>query len=223
MKTYKKVSGERLVAAIIDYVFMQIIGVVLAIVLALFYGFDSLIDSFLNSSGTDFDGPFLWYLFISSYLSLILGVLYFSLIPKLMNGATIGKKIIGLKVIDEDGLNPSFAKHLIRAIQNWPVYYTAIITPFVLISYFTFSILSVFSFLFIIIEIVALIMILSREDGRGLHDMMVGTWVIKATQNIDEDFAMKTAQMGDWLEVEDKDDQGFKDDFSEKDEDDWNF
>jgi len=60
---------------------------------------------------------------------------------------------------------------------------------------------------------------------------MTGTYVISANENLDRDFAEKTAQMGDWIEVEDKDDQWGKKDESQddwdkkKDEDDdeWEF
>ena len=65
-------------------------------------------------------------------------------------------------------------------------------------------------------------MMISREDGKGLHDLLAGTRVMKCDENLDEAFTIKTAQMSDWAEVTDPDDDGFgKIDEIDENKDSW--
>lgn len=60
-----------------------------------------------------------------------------------------------------------------------------------------------------IVILVAFIMFLAREDGKGLHDLIANTQVVKVDYDINKQFVEKTSQMGDWAEVVDEDDDGF--------------
>jgi uncharacterized RDD family membrane protein YckC len=220
MKT-KKVTGERLLAAILDYVFLQIIGVIVAVVPLLIIGIDDFVAGAIMGTTTNdvYSQDFITYTMITVYASVIVGVIWLSIIPWKMNGQTIGKKIMKVKVVDEDGVNPGLKVHLIRAIQNWSGYYMALVAWLMYVNVWAYSIASIFNFVISIVFLVSLIMFLAREDSRGLHDMLAGTYVVRVDQNVDELFVTETSQMGDWIEVEDEDDDGFED----KDKDEWSF
>ncbi len=125
-----------------------------------------------------------------------------------------------LKAVNEYGENPSFIQHFFRAIQNWTVYYTALIGWVIVINYLVFSVISMFSIVVSGVFLVSFIMMLAREDGRGLHDLLTGTYVVKTDENLNKEFAETTAQMGDWVEVEDKDDEWDK---KKESNDEWDF
>lgn len=230
MRRYKKVSGERVVAALIDYIAMYILGLVVAIVPMLFIGFDNFLDMFIGSAfeatGDVVSEDLILYTMITTYAGVLIGVIYFVLIPWRMNGQTIGKKIMKLKAINEYGENPNLWQHFIRAVQNWNTYFTALIGWIIAVNYLLYSVTSIFVFVVSIAFLVSFIMMLAREDGRGLHDMIAGTYVVSCNENLDKEFAETTAQMGDWVEVEDKDDdwdRSSNDKDNNKDDDEWSF
>lgn len=224
MKTYKKITGERIIAAIVDYAVIYIVGQIIAIIPLFFIGFDSFIDMMFSGvfgpgGEVGADSDMILFMMVSVYGTLLVGVLYFGIVPWKMNGQTLGKKLFKLKAVNEYGDNPSLWIHLFRAIQNWTTYFTGIIGWVIFINYWMYTIaIMIGSLLIGIVFIVAFIMLITREDGRGLHDIMTGTFVISTNENLDRDFVEKTAQMGDWIEVEDQDDDWGKDEDSE---DDW--
>jgi uncharacterized RDD family membrane protein YckC len=167
-----------------------------------------------------FDGEFGNFIYISSVIGLLLSIIYFVYMPFKMEGQTLGKKLMKLKAVNEYGENPSFIQHFFRAIQNWTVYYTALIGWVIVINYLVFSVISMFSIVVSGVFLVSFIMMLAREDGRGLHDLLTGTYVVKTDENLNKEFAETTAQMGDWVEVEDKDDEWDK---KKESNDEWDF
>ncbi len=230
MREFKKVSGERVVAALIDYVAMYIIGLIISIIPIAVVGFsggvDSIFDMLIGNpevTGDVVPEGMMYYTLITVYVGLIASVIYFVVIPWRWNGQTIGKKLMKLRAVNEYGENPTFFQHFIRAIQNWTVYYTALIGWVILVNYLMFSILSIASLLVYIVFIISFIMLLAREDGRGIHDMISGTWVIKDDDTVDRGFAEATAQMGDWVEVEDQEDDWDKKKDDDEDDDAWEF
>ena len=77
-----------------------------------------------------------------------------------LNGQTIGKKIVGIKIVDLNGEKPAFAKLLgLRYVPQWIVSYIPFInTPLVLID----------------------ILFIFRSDKRCVHDLIAGTQVVEA-------------------------------------------
>ena len=218
MRGYKKASGERVVAALVDYVVMYIVSLIISVVPLIFIGFENFFDMILG--GSMFDGEFGNFIYISSVIGLLLSIIYFVYMPFKMEGQTLGKKLMKLKAVNEYGENPSFIQHFFRAIQNWTVYYTALIGWVIVINYLVFSVISMFSIVVSGVFLVSFIMMLAREDGRGLHDLLTGTYVVKTDENLNKEFAETTAQMGDWVEVEDKDDEWDK---KKESNDEWDF
>jgi uncharacterized RDD family membrane protein YckC len=226
MQRYKKVSGERVVAALVDYIAMYVVGLIISIVPLFFFGFEDFIDSIFGAAimgtGDTMSPEFIMYTMITVYAGLVVYLIYFVIVPWKWNGQTLGKKLMKLRAINEYGENPGLWSHFVRSIQGWTTYYTALVGWVILINYLLFSVLSIVTFLISAVFLVSFIMMLAREDGRGLHDMMAGTWVIKTDENLDQQFAETTAQMGDWVEVEDRDDDWDKAP-KEKEDDDWEF
>lgn len=227
MARYRKVTGERIVAALVDGVIMYFLGTLVTIIPMIFIGFDNFFEMIFatafDTTGDMVSNEYMMFTAVSVYLSTAVGIVYFVVVPWKWNGQTIGKKLMSLKAINEYGENPSFMQHFVRAVQNWATYFSALIGWLVFINYIIFGIVSILSFVVYIAFIVAFIMMLAREDGRGLHDLMANTYVIHIDENLNKDFAEKTAQMGDWVEVEDKDDDWDKKEEDTEEDDEWNF
>ena len=107
-----------------------------------------------------------------------------------------------IKAIDEFGKNPTLMQHFKRSVQNWSAYASA---PFVFLLYVNIILFSVISgvlgFIVGALVFAAYVMLLIREDGRGLHDLWADTRVVKVDYDIDKEFVEKTALMGEWANV----------------------
>lgn len=221
---YKKVPGERIVAAIIDYIFVQIITVIFGLIPVIILGFDATAELFigsLNESNGMIEGDLAIAFVLFSYVTILGSIIWLVIMPRFMNGQTVGKKIMKIKAINQYGDNPSLWQHFIRSAQNWPNYYLAIIVWLMTVDYMLYTVASFFSFFIQIAVFVTLIMFLARRDGRGFHDLISGTYVVGVDDNGDRKFAEATAQMSEWAEVVDPDDDGFMEETEKKDE--WDF
>jgi uncharacterized RDD family membrane protein YckC len=133
---------------------------------AILYAYYILLSYFMSafSSGhkmADNDMPF-WYNMSAVYLLLLLPVLMYHLVCELtLNGQSIGKKIIGIKVIGENGGRPALHQYLIRWLTR----------PF---DFFFLGLVGL------------LTVVLSRKNQR-LGDMAAGTLVIKTKIQTDID------------------------------------
>lgn len=128
--------AERMLATIIDLVIL--------------FGYFIIINMFLSFSG-DLTND----LGIVLYVIIMLPVSFYSLLSEtLLNGQSVGKRVMGIKVISLNGKQPSFGQYLIRwlfrLIDLW-------ITSFVL----------------------ATIMVAATERHQRLGDIVAGTTVVK--------------------------------------------
>ena len=131
------------------------------------------------------------YYYISKYsisynIVIIVGlILYFGLFQKCCNGQTIGKKVMKIKIVDLDGKNPSFLKHVLRIIPMYYVYIGSLL-PLIINSILVFIIgkghymlvSNIISYVFLTISLVSFIMINIRKDKRGLPDLFAKTKVV---------------------------------------------
>lgn len=219
----RKVSGERIAAALIDSIILSIIAFVPTIILGFFYGFEGILSNlFIQENPLDPSNEYITFIMVAVFSETLIGVVYFSFVPYKWNGQTLGKKILGIKAINEFGENPTFVQHLIRAIQNWGGYVMLPLSFLIFVNYLTYIIVSgVLGFIPGLLLFISLIMLLSREDGKGLHDLMAGTNVVKVTEDIDAEFVQKTTQMSEWAKVVDKDDSGFEEKEEKEEKDAW--
>lgn len=199
---YKKVSLERLVAAIIDSILVSIVTSIPGFVYFASKGIGELMDYLLNSNDEKYLEDMMTFSLITFVFGLIFSIIYFVYLPYKSNGQTPGKKLLRIKAIDEFGNNPTFKQHFIRAIQNWNTYAIAPVMLLILVNMVLYSIVEtiVISLVTVVVTFTYL-MILIREDGRGLHDIISETRVVRADYDLDEEFVTKTTQMGEWADV----------------------
>ena len=89
---------------------------------------------------------------LGNLLSLVIGWLYFALLESSERGATVGKMVMGLRVVTSDGQRLSFMNATGR-------YFAKILSAIILF--------------------IGFIMVAFTDKKRGLHDIIAGTLVIK--------------------------------------------
>ena len=125
----------RVVAYIIDAIILTIVGGVLA----------SLFGVSWETDWEHYDPTF-------NLVSLVIGWLYFALLESSERGATVGKMVMGLRVVTSDGQRLSFMNATGR-------YFAKILSAIILC--------------------IGFIMVAFTDKKRGLHDIIAGTLVIK--------------------------------------------
>ena len=121
--------------------------------------------------------------YASRYLSIIeiaLTILYFGVLQFIMEGQTIGKKLLGIKIKPAEGktLNPGL--FILRAVILHSVIFN-IISIVSVISFdqsLALKINSYSSYASLIVELIILGTIIFRNDERGLHDLIANTKVV---------------------------------------------
>lgn len=125
---------------------------------------------------------------ISTIISIAIVIAYFGIFQFSMNGQTIGKKLMKLKVVKNKKGELTIFNYLIRcAILNGVIINLVLIifvnifsaNDFYMANYVVSNIQS-------IVEILILIMIFMTSDARGLHDYIAGTKVIDISNKQDE-------------------------------------
>ena len=118
---------------------------------------------------------------VRSGISVVCTILYFALLQSLMNGQTIGKKIMKIRVVaNKDDKKLNFGNFLIRSVILNNVIFSVLfivgIYLFDVSGYYNYSI--VVSYLQMLLLTVIMLMVVLRKDFRGLHDFAAGTKVI---------------------------------------------
>lgn len=122
----------------------------------------------------------------SSMFSATALILYFGVLPLVMNGQTLGKKIMKLRVVSNNEKKLNFWKYLIRIVILNNIWLSLInvgavyVVSGVKFYYVTY----VISMLSSLIYMLNLIMVMFRKDNRGLHDMIAGTKVILVSNDV---------------------------------------
>jgi len=119
---------------------------------------------------------------ISLSVSLVLTIAYFVVFQYTNKGQTLGKKVFNLRVVDKDTQkSATIIKGLIRSLFTLSIISGTLNIAFLYLinrnkyisAYGTVAILE------LIFIFVTIIFILYKKDGRGLHDIMTNTVVIK--------------------------------------------
>lgn len=165
---YPNVRGKRIGAAIIDNILTAFLSFILYIIALIISNNLNLISQ--NS--------------VMIYVIIIQPTTFFichTLIPYFTKGSTLGKLMVGLKVVGLDYHNPTFIQLLLRNIRLILVFFTTVLpyglylafqTDYVLISTL------IGFFLNFAVQLTILIMILSNEEERAFHDMIANTYVV---------------------------------------------
>lgn len=122
----------------------------------------------------------------SSMFSAAALILYFGVLPLVMNGQTLGKKIMKLRVVSNNEKKLNFWKYLIRIVilNNIWLSLINIGAVYVVSGVKFYYVTYVISMLSSLIYMLNLIMVMFRKDNRGLHDMVAGTKVIEVSNDV---------------------------------------
>jgi uncharacterized RDD family membrane protein YckC len=212
----ENVKGERIIAAILDSIFLSIATGVLSLIVALAFGIEQTFEFLISSTDVTVSGSdgFFAYMVATSLVGLVIGFIYYAVIPAKSDGQTIGKKILNIKVINELGENPNLKVHTIRAINIWDVYISVPLLAFYLINFVLYTVLSTIAGLVIfVLVLVSLIMILTDQKSQGLHDRMVNTFVVDKRYDPNREAREAAASIKDWADVEGDSEEAFMDEF----------
>ena len=131
------------------------------------------------------------YYYISKYTTsysiviIVCELLYFGVFQKYNNGQTLGKKIMRIKVVDNnDKGNVGVLRYFLRTIAIFFIYIGSVIslsinTILVFLIKLNYSSISmIVNYVFLFISLVSLIFILIRKDRRGIQDLLTNTKVV---------------------------------------------
>lgn len=122
----------------------------------------------------------------SSMFSATALILYFGVLPLVMNGQTLGKKIMKLRVVSNNEKKLNFWKYLIRIVVLNNIWLSLINVGavYVISGVKFYYVTYVISMLSSLIYMLNLIMVMFRKDNRGLHDIVAGTKVILVSNDV---------------------------------------
>ncbi len=114
---------------------------------------------------------------LDSTIMTVVILLYYAIIPMFMDGSTLGKRIMKLRVEDLEGKRPKFWQMLVRTVILFeiPLSLLAIICVFTLNKVAFVSVLSVLNILSYVFLIIIGATVIFKSDNRGLHDMLART------------------------------------------------
>lgn len=133
----------------------------------------------------------------TSIITLVVTTLYFVGFQYINRGQTLGKKLFKIQVVDSENKKLKFYQVLVRALLIDKIATNAI-------SAILISTLSKDAYLtgFQYVELVdmaimaaSFILIMFREDGKGLHDMIAGTKVVFESEVNEEESKVKEAKI----------------------------
>ena len=112
-------------------------------------------------------------------IDIICVLLYFGVFQAFYHGQTIGKKLLRIHVVGKDGESVSVWNLLLRTIilNNVLITIALQIVIYVMNRDNFYNVYNNINLVGSIILYISLFMVLVRQDGRGLHDMVAGTKV----------------------------------------------
>ena len=124
----------------------------------------------------------------TSIVTVVLTTIYFVVVAYYMEGQTLGKRIMKLKVVSTDDNNLSMNKLLVRSliVDSILMNIISILTILLMTKSMYLQTYDTITTIFGAIYIVTFAMILFREDGRGLHDIIAKTKVISTEEKFEE-------------------------------------
>ena len=116
----------------------------------------------------------------ANIINVILILLYFGVFQNITKGQTIGKKLMKFQVVDQSGKDAKWYQYLVRSIFLYSFLYYILLSCgtfiFSVPAYSTYS--SIVYYLNMMLEVAIFYLLYTREDQRGLHDIIAGTKVV---------------------------------------------
>ena len=106
---------------------------------------------------------------------------YYIVFAYFNKGQTLGKKLCKIKVVNDKGERPSIWNMIVRGLFIYGIVttlYSTISINFLDMEKFNYSV-SVISAIESMVIIISILMMLYKKDGRGLHDIIAKTNVIR--------------------------------------------
>lgn len=122
---------------------------------------------------------------LQSGISVALTIAYFVIFQYMNKGQSIGKSVLKIRVVDKDTKKPiSILKGLLRSFIVLSILSGTLCILFLYILNEKYYFIAYGTLLSLewIFTLTTIIFILYRKDGRGLHDMMANTTVIKESR-----------------------------------------
>lgn len=117
---------------------------------------------------------------IQTIISVLCILMYFVVIEYYLNGKTLGKKLLKLQVVSNNGKKLTILNYLIRSLILNEVIISIMNIIFILIlsknNYITYN--QIIYFVTYALEMAILFMVMFNKDNRGLHDYASNTKVI---------------------------------------------
>lgn len=118
----------------------------------------------------------------------VLTISYFVVLAYFMNGQTLGKKLMKLKIVSSNKKKLTMNNYLIRGLVINSILMNILEIIFILVlnkqAYLRVN--DIITYIFGITYIITFGMILFREDKKGLHDYLAGTKVISVKDYIED-------------------------------------
>lgn len=119
---------------------------------------------------------------ISAIIEIAISILYFIVWQFKSNGQTLGKKLMKIKIVKKDETQLTINDILFRSLLIDYILFDMIVLCFTVFSNKNtyFYGVGIFEFIQYAIVFISSMLILSRKDKQGLHDIIVKTEVIKS-------------------------------------------
>lgn len=124
----------------------------------------------------------------NTVITLICTLLYFGVLQYFLKGQTIGKKILKIQVVSSTNKKLNIFTYILRSLIINDILLNTIGTIFLIVAskkVYT-QVDSIIGTLISILEAVVIFMVITREDARGLHDVLFGTKVISLVKEPEE-------------------------------------
>ena len=116
----------------------------------------------------------------TSILSIIITVAYFGAYSYYMNGQTIGKKVMHIKIVSTDSSEPTYFNYVLRcAIIHGCIFNAINLIMLFLCNYNNYlKISSIIDYFYMLILFVSIVMMFYNKNAMGIHDYICKTKVI---------------------------------------------
>lgn len=145
----------------------------------------------IESINKDFDALAKDYIYLlnkcsitNTIITLVCTLLYFGVLQYFLKGQTIGKKILKIQVVSATDKKLNVFTYILRSLIINDILLNAIGTVFLIVAskkVYTEAD-SIIGTLISIVEAIIIFMVITREDARGLHDVLFGTKVVSTVK-----------------------------------------